>query len=91
MASGRTVAGMWDVATGQRFLFLRGYEGRVLAAAFDRTGRRITAFGADGTLRAYQCEVCGGIPELLRLAERRVAATGRTLTETERRRFLGAG
>jgi hypothetical protein len=34
--------------------------------------------------------VCGPIPELLELAERRVAATGRTLTEAERRRYLGA-
>lgn len=81
---------MWDVASGQRFLFLRGQEGRVLAASFDATGRRIAAFGEDGTLRSYSCEVCGPIPELLEFAERRVAATGRTLTEAERRRYLGA-
>ena len=45
--------------------------------------------GKDGTLRAYDCETCGGIAELRRLAERRLAATGRELTTAERRRYLG--
>jgi WD40 repeat protein len=91
VTAGLGVAGMWDLASRQRFLFLRGHEGRVLAASFDGVGRTITTVGVDGTLRSYRCEVCGAVPELLRLADRRVAATGRTLTPTERRRYLDGG
>jgi hypothetical protein len=59
--------------------------------SFDAAGRRIATVGVDGTLRAYAGRVCGGIPELLQLAERRLAATGRKLTPEERRRYLGGG
>lgn len=84
-------AGLWDVPSRQRMLFLQGHAGPLLAATFDPTGRRIATFGTDGSLRAYACEVCGGTAELLRLAERRLDATGRTLTSGERRRYLGGG
>ena len=45
--------------------------------------------GADGTYRSYACEVCAGIPGLLRLAEQRLETTGRELTPAERLRYLG--
>jgi hypothetical protein len=61
----------------------------VLAASFDPTGLRIMAVGADGTFRSYACDVCAGIPGLLRLAEQRIEATGRELTAAERSRYLG--
>jgi WD40 repeat protein len=85
------VAGLWDLAGGQRLLFLSGHEGRVLAASFDPSGRTIATVGVDGSLRSYRCEVCGGIPDLLRLAERRLSAIGRELSAAERRRYLGEG
>jgi WD40 repeat protein len=88
VSAGRAIVGLWDLASRQRLLFLRGHAGSVLAASFDPTGRTISTVGADGTLRAYSCEICGGIPELLRLAERRLAATSRELTPAERRRYL---
>jgi WD40 repeat protein len=91
VTAGRGVAGMWDLASRQRFLTLQGHGGRVLAVSFDGTGRTITTVGADGTLRSYRCEVCVGTPELLQLAESRLAATGRTLTSAERRRYLDGG
>jgi len=47
------------------------------------------AVGADGTFRSYACDVCAGIPGLLRLAEQRIEATGRELTAAERSRYLG--
>jgi WD40 repeat protein len=90
VTAGPTVAGLWDLAGRQRLLFLRGHTGRVLAATFGKSGRSIATMGSDGTLRTYRCEVCGGIPELLRLAERRLAATGRKLTTAERRLYLDA-
>jgi WD40 repeat protein len=91
VSAGSRVAGLWELASRQRFLFLRGHEGRVLAATFDRTGRRITTVGGDGTVRMYRCEVCVDVPALLRLAERRVEGTGRTLTPAERTRYLSSG
>ena len=83
------VAGLWDLASGQRLLFIEGHSGHVLAASFDAEGRRIGTVGADGTLRSYRCEVCGGVPELLELAARRLAATGRQLSPAEQRRYFG--
>ena len=82
------VAGLFDLVNRQRLFFIGGHSGRVLAASFDAVGRRLATIGADGTLRAYACEVCGGVPELLRLAEQRLAGTARTLSPAERRRYL---
>jgi WD40 repeat protein len=89
VTAGPGAAGLWDLPTRQRLLFLRGHSGRLLAASFDAAGRRIATVGVDGTLRAYACDICGGIPELLRLAESRLAQTGRKLTPGERRRYFG--
>jgi WD40 repeat protein len=89
VTAGPSTAGLWDLASRQRLLFLEGHSGPVLAASFDSTGRRITTVGADGTVRSYLCAVCGGVPELLSLAERRLAATGRKLTAAERRLYVG--
>jgi WD40 repeat protein len=88
VTAGPSNAGLWDLASRQRFLFLRGHDGRVLATSFDGVGRTVLTIGVDGTLRSYRCEVCGGVPELLQVAERRMAATGRTLTSAERRLYL---
>lgn len=91
VTAGPGTAGVWNAVTGQRKLFLRGHRGRLVSAAFDAAGRRIATVGADGTLRSYTCAFCGGIGDLLPLAERRLAATGRQLTPSERRRYFGAG
>jgi WD40 repeat protein len=89
VSAGPATAGLWDVPNQQRVLLLSGHQGRLLAATFDANGRKIETVGVDGTLRAYDCEVCGGIPELLRLAEQRLAGTGRRLTPEEARVFGG--
>jgi WD40 repeat protein len=89
VTAGPGTAGLWDVPSRQRMLFLRGHTGRLLAATFDATGRRITTIGADGTLRAYRCDVCAGIEEIVQLAERRLRATGRKLRPAERSRYFG--
>jgi len=90
VTAGPGTAGLWDAVTGQRMRFLHGHNGPLVAASFDSAGRRITTVGVDGTLRSHTCAICGAIPELLALAERRLAATGRELTSAERRRYLGA-
>lgn len=89
VTAGPGTAGLWDVPSRQRMLFLQGHTGRLLAATFDATGRRITTVGVDGTVRTYKCNVCGGIEELVELAERRLRTTGRKLTPAEHSRYLG--
>ena len=58
------------------------------SASFTPDGRTIVTSSADGTVRTYRCDLCGGLDELLTLAQRQLAATHRTLTPAERRRYL---
>jgi WD40 repeat protein len=88
--------GLWETTTGRRLdpgrplLFLRGYAvPRIRSAAFDPSSRRIVSAGDDGTVRTYLCEICGTLPELVRLGERRLARLSGPLTPAERRRYLG--
>jgi WD40 repeat protein len=60
----------------------------VTAAAFDPSGRTIVTGGVDGTVRTYHCDICGDLSELVALAERRLAATRRALTASERARYV---
>ncbi len=78
---------MWDTTSRERVYFLRGDGGPVRAAAFSSPTRIVTR-GDDG-VRAYVCDTCGGLEELLALAERRLAATDRELSAAERLRYLG--
>jgi WD40 repeat protein len=87
VTGGPTAAGLWDATTGERIYFLQGHGGPVRAAAFTSPTRIVTS-GADG-VRAYLCDICGGLKRLLSLAERRLARTGRTLSPTDRLRYLG--
>jgi WD40 repeat protein len=91
VTAGPGTAGLWDLVNRQRLLFLEGHQGRLVAGSFDAARRRIATVGADGTVRSYACETCGGIADLLKLAERRLSATGRKLTPVERRRYLDGG
>jgi WD40 repeat protein/tRNA A-37 threonylcarbamoyl transferase component Bud32 len=43
----RTVA-LWDLASGQQLLSLRGFDGRISDLAFDRQGTRLAAAGSEG-------------------------------------------
>jgi len=89
VTAGPDSAGLWDLSTVQRLLFLDyGHTGPLLAATFDGTGRRISTVGSDGSMRAYRCEVCGGMKDLLRLARTRLDMTGRKLTPAERQQYF---
>jgi WD40 repeat protein len=81
-------AGLWDARTGAQVSLLRGHKGMLTSASFDPSGRTIVTGGEDGTVRTYRCELCGPLDELVELAERRLAATGRKLTADERQRYL---
>jgi WD40 repeat protein len=99
VTAGPRTAGLWDIRTGQFFAptglkndpFLRGHTGGPLTSAtFAPDGRRVLTASADGTARTYFCAVCGGIYDLVRLAQSRIAALERYLTQAERRRYLQA-
>ena len=82
-------AGLFDTRSGALVARLQGHEAPLTAVAFGPNGRTIVTGAEDGTLGRYVCQVCGGRDALVELAERRLAATGRELTEEERERYLG--
>jgi WD40 repeat protein len=90
VTAGPVSAALWEVASGELVYYLRGHEGRVRTAFFVPGGHRVVTASDDGTVRTYRCDICGNLAVLVRLAERRLARTGRMLTSAERRRFLSA-
>jgi WD40 repeat protein len=86
-AAGR--AALFDTRDGSLVMRLQGHEGPVTAVAFEPDARTIVTGGVDGTVRTYTCVICGGLDDLVALADRRLARTGRELTPDERERYLG--
>ena len=77
VTAGPGAAGLWNVESGHLPSLLTGHSGLLEGAAFVGDGYTIlTAGGVDGSIRTYTCEVCGRIPELLALAERRLGRAG---------------
>ncbi len=69
---------------GELTRLLVGPEGPFTAATFLADSRTIVAVTEAGIVSSYECRICGEIPELLSLADERLAATGRELTSEER-------
>jgi WD40 repeat protein len=61
------------VSTGRQFLGLNGRERRLTSVAFSPTGWRIVTGGLEGTVKTYDCRLCGGIDDLVQLARQRLA------------------
>lgn len=89
VTAGPQTAALWDAGTGARLFFLAGHLRPLTTASFDESGTLIVTGDLDGVVRWYSCEICVRGPQLLRLAEQRLRATGRTLSPAERRRYLG--
>jgi WD40 repeat protein len=87
VSSGPTTAALFRSDTGERLAYLRGPAAALVGAAFV-SARRVIAASLDGTVRSYRCGVCGGLDELLRLADARIHATGGRLTAAERRSLV---
>ena len=87
VTGGPKTAIVWRVSTGERLspnFYLRGHKGKfggrdahLTSAEFSPDGRRIVTASLDGTVRVYDCEVCGGLDSLLQLAQRRLARISR--------------
>jgi hypothetical protein len=86
VTAGPFSAGLWRSDTDVIHTFIRNTD-RPVVARFAGNNRIIT-FARDGKVRAWFCDFCGTTDELLALAEKRLAGTGRTLTADERRRLL---
>ena len=58
-------------------MLLRGHAKPLTGVAFaGRNGNVIVTASKDGTIRAYVCQVCGGVGALEALARRRLAGAG---------------
>lgn len=90
VTAGPITAGLWNARTGALVQYLRGPRSQLVASTFDGVGRIVTV-ETDGTIRTATCALCAEIPGLLRLADERLAQTGRTLSDDERARYLQTG
>ena len=76
VTAGPITAGLWLVHSSAPPIFLDAPVERPLSsAAFaGHHGRLVVAASLDGSVRAYRCDICGTLDELLSLARRRLAA-----------------
>jgi WD40 repeat protein len=88
VTAGPKSARVWT-ADGRPAWSLFGPKDPLTAVAFEPDSRTIVTREEDGVVRRYVCDLCGGIDELTALAESRLRATGGTLTDEERARYLG--
>jgi WD40 repeat protein len=65
-------AGIVDVRTGERILLIDGHDRYLASVAFSPTGWRIATGGRSGAVRTYDCQLCGGIDELIPLGRKRL-------------------
>jgi len=88
VTAGPISAGLWRSDSDSIHTYLRNTD-RPLVARFDGD-RRIETLARDGKVREWFCDFCGTLDELVRLANARLAQTGRTFTPEERQRFLSS-
>jgi WD40 repeat protein len=84
VTAGPRSVGLWRASDGRLVRLLMGPPGPFTAASFQDDSRTIVARSEDGTVSIYDCRICGGVAELLELANERLAATRRELTPEER-------
>ena len=89
VTAGPISARVWNAADGRPLMYLYGPTAPLTAVGFESDSRAILAREAGGVVRRYECALCGGLDELMSLAETRLRGTGRALTAEERARFLG--
>jgi WD40 repeat protein len=77
VTAGPIKAGVWATAgddlAGDRFYFLVGHTGQLTSAAFAPQGQLIATTSFDGTVRTYDCALCGGLDRLVPIARARLA------------------
>jgi WD40 repeat protein len=76
VTAGPITAGLWNARTGELVMYLRGPTSRPTAATFAPDSRTIVVGEQNGTVRQYECAVCGDLDDLLELADRRLERSG---------------
>ncbi|HET8874237.1 MAG TPA: WD40 repeat domain-containing protein, partial [Gaiellaceae bacterium] len=71
--AGPRVAGIVNAESGERILRIKGRDDQMTAAAFSPHGYRIATGGKRGSVETYDCRVCGGMDQLVKLGEKRLA------------------
>jgi WD40 repeat protein len=76
VTAGPITAGLWLVGSTAPAIFLDAPVKRPLSAATfaGPRGRDVVVTSLDGSLRRYQCEICGNVGDLIALAQRRLVA-----------------
>jgi WD40 repeat protein len=73
VTAGPAAAGIWDMKTGRRLIAVNGRDHPLTAVALSPHGWRIAAGGHTGSVRTYDCRLCGNIDDLVSLARQRLA------------------
>jgi WD40 repeat protein len=66
---GLSDAGIWEVRTGTPVVFAHTTDALLTSIAFSPHGWRIVTGGRDGSVRTYDCLLCGGRSQLVALAK----------------------
>ena len=88
VTAGPQTAQLWQPGVTEPFFQfgIGGPAGQLTSASFDPTSRVIVATSKDGTVRKYDCRICGGLDELLALSRARPT---RKLTQAELKKYGG--
>ena len=73
VTAGPAATGIWDMETGRRLLAVNGRDHPLTAVALSPQGWRIAAGGFGGTVKTYDCRLCGNIDDLVSVARQRLA------------------
>jgi WD40 repeat protein len=73
VTAGPAATGIWDMESGRRLLAVNGRDHPLTAVALSPHGWRIAAGGNHGTVKTYDCRLCGNIDDLVSLARQRLA------------------
>jgi WD40 repeat protein len=75
VSAGPSTAGLFRMPSGRFLTYLHGHGAPLVGATFVADDRTIVTASRDGSVRTARCDVCGTLPELLQLADRRLAAS----------------
>ena len=73
VTAGPAATGIWDMSTGRRLLAVNGRDHPLTAVALSPHGWRIVAGGTAGSVKTYDCSLCGNIDDLVAVALQRLA------------------
>jgi WD40 repeat protein len=73
VTAGGAGAGLFSATTGQTLYLVRTRDALPLKAATSPDGWRIAIGGSDGYVETHDCQLCGGLNQLLSLARKRLA------------------